>query len=129
MVSHHVLVWLIFRFANLWLFENKCASCEHAETIDDVIENVFLYSVTCCKKYESTFAIIVPWICAIVTRLAMYSFCDHENFMRFKIAFFLNNVLDILIEFLVLLVVFWQNIFHQFVLVGRLKNLFIRFFL
>ena len=34
--------------------ENKCACCECIETVDDVLENMFLDFVTCSRKYTST---------------------------------------------------------------------------
>ena len=58
--------------SGLSLFENKCACCEQSETIDDILENLFLYFVTRSKKYRFTFATRVPWSCVSVTRLSLY---------------------------------------------------------
>ena len=44
----------------------------------------------------------------MATRLAVYCVCNHEHFMNFDIALLLNNLLEVLRNFLVLLfVVLW----------------------
>ena len=92
-----------------WL-EPKGACCEHVEKVDDILENFFLNHVTCSTKCKSIFATCVSWSCVIVTRHTVYCVCDHENFMSFQIVLFLNNVLGILRDLLVLLVaVFWKK--------------------
>ena len=61
--------------------------------------------------------------CVIVTRLALYRVCDHENFMSFEIALSFCHALGILrYLFVLLVVVLWKQFSHQYVLVWGLKN-------
>ena len=66
------------------LIEDKCVCCEQTETTDDVLDNLFLYFVTCSKRKRSTFTIFVSKCCVIVTRLALYCVCDDENFYKLQ---------------------------------------------
>ena len=70
-----------------------------------ILKQLMTFLRTCCftsslapGSIKFTFAIFyVPWSCVIVTRLALYCICDHENFMSFEIALsFFDNVLRIL---------------------------------
>ena len=54
------------------------------QSICDVLENLFLDFVTCSKNFESTFAVVSPRSCMLVTRLALYCVCDRENFMKLR---------------------------------------------
>ena len=100
--------------------ENKCACCECIETVDDVLEHMFLDFVTCSRKYTST----LSGKCVMARRLAPYCVCDHEIFMSFEIALSLNNVLGLLRNIPVLLFVNLRKQFcHQSVLVWRTEEL------
>ena len=41
---------------------NKCACCEFFETIDDVLENLFLYFVTGSNKYNPHVQYVCPGV-------------------------------------------------------------------
>ena len=58
------------------VLNNKCACCEHTETKQNVLENLFPDFVTNSRKCTSTFVICVSWSCPIVTRLALYCVRD-----------------------------------------------------
>ena len=94
--------------AGLSSSENECACCEYTETIDDVLENLFLNFCTCSKKSKSTFAICVSKSCVFATRPALHGVCDHENFMSFEIALCFNGALCNLRNLLVFIVDLWK---------------------
>ena len=94
------------------LFDNECACCERTDTIDDVLENLFLVFGTLAPRSTRP---NLQYVCSCVTatRPALYCVC-----------LFMNSVPGILGHLLVLVVVvFWKEFRHQFVLVRRLKNL------
>ena len=84
--------------------KKKSACCEYIETVDDVLENLFLDFVTCSRKHRSTFAMCVSGSCVIVTRLALHMIVI-MRIMSFEIALSLDNVIGSLKIFLPLLVV------------------------
>ena len=86
-----------FGASNCFLFgfhssKNKCAHREYFQTIHDVLENLSFDFVTCSLGFLVHMCNTCVQRCIMVTRLALYYDCDHEHFMTFKNALFLNNI-------------------------------------
>ena len=86
------------------------------ETLDDVLENLFLDIVTCSKEFQSTFAMCVLELLCVSPDLH----CTASVIVRISWASrlpgsFFDHVLGNLGNILVLLAaVFWTSLSHQF---------------